>query len=107
MKKVLIADSHPLFRDFLKQKFMEEQIQNKEKTSFFKKHKDLIFEILDRCCPLIFSIQEYPIITEALSRVSNKSIILNNRFSKKQRIALWLLKNGWGQVLYSIVPTNK
>ena len=70
-------------------------------------HKDLIFEILDRCCPLIFSIQEYPIITEALSRVSNKSIILNNRFSKKQRIALWLLKNGWGQVLYSIVPTNK
>ena len=27
MKKVLIADSHPLFRDFLKQKFMEEQIE--------------------------------------------------------------------------------
>ena len=25
---------------------MEEQIQNKEKTSFFKKHKDLIFEFL-------------------------------------------------------------
>ena len=27
MKKVLIADSHPLFRDFLKQKLSEDQIE--------------------------------------------------------------------------------
>lgn len=65
-------------------------------------HKSLSFEILDRCCQLIFSIQEYPIITEALSRISNKTIISNTMFSKKQRIALFLLKN-CGRVLYSVV----
>ena len=33
MKKVLISDNYPLFRDFLKQKLSEEEIENAQEIS--------------------------------------------------------------------------
>ena len=62
MKKVLIADSHPLFRDFLKQKLSEDQIE----VITTQENRDIYTKVITSLPNLITILITVPLIISGL-----------------------------------------